>query len=630
MAHLTEREAIFAEHDLNHQASRFCAGKASWTQLAAEIKAQTKSGELIRNGDRFTTRSAQDLERDSAARLQAGRGAHEAVMTDAQFTAALSKFEQQKGFALTAEQRAAASMILTGDDRFQGVQGLAGTGKTTMLEFVRTAAESKGWTVTGHSNGSEQAAKLQAESGIASTTTARHLIDSEQTLRGQPTSPEPPHVRELRIMDEASMAGQRQFAKVLRTTEAAGARTVFLGDRLQHQSVEAGKAFEQAQAHMPTRELGESSMRRQRTEHMKAAVKDILARRFDDAMKRIEVREVNPNQAALPPDATREQKRAAARADNAEVIKNLAGFVFAQSPEDRAKTIILTATNADRRAINSAIRSTMREHQEIAGDDVSVRTLRQSDLTPQEARRAQNYTAGQIVETSTKTQHHDKGELFEVLKTDSRTNTLRVRTRDGREQLIDPARIKIEAYDVEQSGFAAGDRVRFTKNHKIDGLAVRNGQFARIETVTDKAITLRVGSGDKAQTIQVDRSKPLKAEHAYASTSPGAQGQEDNIALVHHNVSAGRHGDRETYVNFTRARHNAVLFTQDATLAGKQAGTQLNKTAALDLTPEQPTPPTDDRKPRREKLTRASTDRAALQAQAELEQKQKKIGNATL
>jgi hypothetical protein len=75
-----------------------------------------------------------------------------------------------------------------------------------------------------------------------------------------------------------------------------------------------------------------------------------------------------------------------------------------------------------------------------------------------------------------------------------------------------------------------------------------------------------------------------------------------------------------------------VIYTQNAELAGKQAGAELNKTAALDLTPEQPTPPkppTDDRKPKRETLTRASTDRAALQAQAELEQKQNKIGNAT-
>ena len=626
VAHLTEREAIFKSHDLNHQAARFCSGKASWAQLAAEIKAQTKSGELVRNGDLYTTRAAQDMERDSAERLRGGRGGHESVMSEPQFAAALATFEKQKGFALTAEQRAAASMILTGDDRFQGVQGLAGTGKTTMLEFVRQAAESKGWTVTGHSNGSEQASKLQAESGIASTTTARHLIDAEQALRGQPTSAQAPHTRELRIMDEASMAGQREFAKVLRTTEAAGARTVFLGDRLQHQSVAAGKAFEQAQAHMPTRELGESSMRRQRTEHMKDAVKAVLDRRFDDAMKRIEVREVNPNQAALPPDATREQKREAARADNAEVIKNLAGYVFAQSPEDRAKTIILTATNADRRAINGAIRTAMRDRKEIAGEDVTVQTLRQSDLTTQEAKRAQNYTAGQIVETSTKTQHHDKGELFEILKTDSRTNTLRVRASDGREQLIDPARIKIAAYEAEKNGFATGDRIKFTQNHKIAGVAVRNGQFARIEAVGDKSMTLRIGAGDKAQRIEVSKSGALKAEHAYASTSPGAQGQEDNIALIHHNTAAGRHGDRETYVNLTRARYNAVLFTQNATLAGKQAGTQLNKTAALELTPEQPPEPkpTSDRKPQRETLTRESTDRATLQAQAELEQRQLK------
>lgn len=633
VAHLTEREAVFSEHDLNHQVARFCAGKASWAQLAAEIKAQTKSGELVRNGDRFTTRSAQDLERDSAARLQAGRGAHEAILTPREFDDALSKFEQQKGFALTAEQRAAAAMILTGDDRFQGVQGLAGTGKTTMLEFVRQAAESKGWTVTGHSNGSEQASKLQAESGIASTTTARHLIDAEQALRGQPTTAQPPHVRELRIMDEASMAGQRQFAKVLRTTEAAGARTVFLGDKRQHQSVESGKAFEQAQAHMPVRELGEKSIRRQQTEAMKAAVRDVLARRYADVMKSIEVKEIRPAQAALPPDATREQKREAARADNLEVIKTLAADYVALTPEQRASTLIVTSTNADRKLINAAIRGEFKARG-VLGEGAQIQTLKKADVTRAEGRRAENYKPGQIVETSTQTQHHGKGERFEILKTESRSNTLRVRTSDGREQLIDPARIKISVYDAEQREFAAGDRIRFTENHKLpSGDAVRNGQFAHIERVGAKTLTLRLGEGDKAHTVELDKASALKAEHAYVSTSVGAQGQDAKHVMEHHNTEGGRHGDREEYVNVTRAKYTLTKYTQNAELAGKQAGAELNKTAALDLTPE-PTadakPPTDDRKPKRETLTRASTDRAALQAQAELEQKQKKIGNATL
>ena len=626
VAHLTEREAIFKAHDLNHQAARFCSGQADWTQLAAEIKAQTKSGELVRNGDLYTTRTAQDLERDSAERLRAGRGGHESVMSEPQFAAALATFEKQKGFALTVEQRAAASMILTGDDRFQGVQGLAGTGKTTMLEFVRQAAESKGWAVTGHSNGSEQASKLQAESGIASTTTARHLIDAEQALRGQPTATTPPHTRELRIMDEASMAGQREFSKVLRTTEAAGARTVFLGDRLQHQSVEAGKAFEQAQAHMPTRELGEASIRRQRTDHMKGAVKDILARRQADAIKRLEVKEIAPAQAALGHAASREEKREAAKADNAEVIKQLAADYVAQTPEARANTLIVTATNADRQAINAAIRAELKSRGEL-GAGAQMQTLKKADLTSAEGKHAGNYTPGQIVETSTKTQHHEKGEHFEILKADSRTNTLRVRASDGREQLIDPARIKVVVYNAEAREFAAGDRIKFTENHKLpSGEAVRNGQFARIEAVGDKAITLRIGDGDKAQRVEVSKASALKAEHAYASTSHAAQGQTVDKVLIHHNTAGGRHGDRESYVNVTRGRDDAVIYTQNAELAGKQAGTALNKTAALDLTPEQPPAPkpTSDRKPQRENLTRESTDRATLQAQAELEQRQLK------
>ncbi|EQD47249.1 TrwC protein, partial [mine drainage metagenome] len=174
-AHLGERESVFRGQDLHREAARFAAGRVAWTEIAAALADAERTGALIRGDDgRLTTAAALESERETARRLDAGRGDHAAVLTERQFTRALAKFEAAKGFALSPEQRGAAQMILTGSDRFQGVQGLAGTGKTTLLAFVRDAAESAGWRVVGHSNGAEQAATMQRESGIQTTTTAAH------------------------------------------------------------------------------------------------------------------------------------------------------------------------------------------------------------------------------------------------------------------------------------------------------------------------------------------------------------------------------------------------------------------------------------------------------------------------
>ncbi len=179
--HLSEREAAFNEKDLWKAAAQNAQGGTSTDKITEAIREQEKSGELVHREDgKYTTREAIEAEKTMSDTLAKGAGAHESVMSNKEFDKALAKFEERNGFALTDEQRGAARMILTGDDKYQGVQGLAGTGKTTMLEFVKEAAESKGWEVKGFSNGGAQADKMQQDSGIKSTTTARHLIDSDK------------------------------------------------------------------------------------------------------------------------------------------------------------------------------------------------------------------------------------------------------------------------------------------------------------------------------------------------------------------------------------------------------------------------------------------------------------------
>ena len=589
--HLTEREYVFADRDLHQQAARFSAGACTWAEIQKEIARQEKSGELLSKKvnytPRYTTSEAIEAEK-SVASLAAGQGEHLAVMRASEFDTALQTFEARKGFALTDEQRAAASMILTGDDRFQGVQGLAGTGKTTMLEFVREASQSKGWSIIGHSNGSDQAANMEQESGIKSTTTARHLIDEKKAnadaeirsdVKQKPAAP----IRELRIMDEASQAGQREFNEVIKTTEAAGARTVFLGDKLQHQSVEAGRAFERAQEHMPVSGLGADSIRRQTTAHMKDAVKDILDKRHADALSRIKTVEIRDAQNSLKPDATRDEKREAAKLDNAAVIKLLAKDYTSLTPDERTKTLIVTLTNEDRRAINEAIRDGLKQ-QGALGTGIEVTTLRKADLTKEESRRAANYLPGQIIETTSKTERFERGAQLEIVKADSRTNTLTARDGEGKEHIIDVKKMRLGVYEPEKREFAVGDRIKLTENHQLTAdLRVRNAQTATVEQVTADRLTLCLQSGER---VEIGASKRLKAEHAYASTSHAAQGQTVNRVLIHHNVHSGHHGDREGYVNITRAREDAVLYTQNLELASKQLGTQLQKTSAHDIAPE--------------------------------------------
>lgn len=592
VSHLTEREAIFSRADLHREALRFAEGRADITAIEQEIAARKKAGHLLRaddgqRGPRYTTAQALAEEQDTDRRLQAGRGAHHAVMSDGEFAAALARFEARKGFALSDEQRAAARLILVGGDRYQSIQGLAGTGKTTLLAFVREAAQSKGWQVTGHSNGAEQAATMQRESGIATTTTAQYLINARRDLatQGRDLDTKAAPRRVLCIMDEASMAGAAAFRDVVRATEATGARAVFLGDSRQHQSVERGRAFERAQANIPTATLGEKSIRRQKTQELKAAVAQILARREAAALARLRTVEVAPaRQEAAARGASREELRAAARQDNAAVVQRIARDYAALPADRRAATLVLTSTNSDRVALNAAIRQELQRTGQLQADAAQARILRAADMTKEDAKRAASYTPGQIVEVTTGRGAERQVSRYVVERVDTRTNTLHVRGQDGSRRVLDPSARgqRIQAYDTEQRGIAPGDRLRFTENQVLDGQKVRNGQVATVERVDGQAATLCIGDGDKAQRVIMDMSA-LKADYDYAVTSYSSQGRTVDAVLIHHNTETAGHNSRETYVNVTRAREDVTLYTQDAEKMLRQAGIEQSKTAAHDL-----------------------------------------------
>jgi ATP-dependent exoDNAse (exonuclease V) alpha subunit len=390
-------------------------------------------------------------------------------------------------------------------------------------------------------------------------------------------------------MDEASQSGQRQFNRVLRTSEYAGAKTVFIGDKHQHQSVESGKAFERAQAHMPVAELGREAISRQTTGNATAVVSAVLDKKYHDATLSMDVKVIRPNQDALPEDATRASKRYAAREDNQAVITQIGRDYAELDRRARDGIMVITGTNDDRKAINHAIRSELKSREELAGA-VDAMTLQKVDMEKAAARRAVSFEAGQVIETVTdaKRQNAGRGERFTVRVADSRTNTLSVIDDAGRRRVLDPGSIQFRAYNREVREFAPGDKVRFTENHQLgDGTRVRNGQRGEITAVDVRRGVLTVRTAGR--NVEVP-TQDAKLDYSYATTSHSGQGRDERAAWIHHNTEAGRHGDREALVNATRAKESQRLYTQDVAKAERQMGIAIDKSAAHDVSNGAPEP----------------------------------------
>lgn len=124
----------------------------------------------------------------------------------------------------------------------QVLVGPAGSGKTTVLATASRCWNADGRPVLGTALAATTAERLQAATGIEAQSLARLLAGAE---RIDPTSGRPRGLPAsvVVVVDEASMVGTRQLARLLDHVRAADGQTVLVGDPAQLPEVEAGGVF---------------------------------------------------------------------------------------------------------------------------------------------------------------------------------------------------------------------------------------------------------------------------------------------------------------------------------------------------------------------------------------------------
>jgi hypothetical protein len=113
------------------------------------------------------------------------------------------------------------------------VIGVAGAGKTTMLDVVRMAYEAEGYTVIGTATSGQAARTLGRDANMASSTLASLLwrLDHNQGRLDAGT---------VVILDEAGMTDDPDLLRILTAAENAGAKVVMVGDDRQLGAVGPG------------------------------------------------------------------------------------------------------------------------------------------------------------------------------------------------------------------------------------------------------------------------------------------------------------------------------------------------------------------------------------------------------
>jgi conjugative relaxase-like TrwC/TraI family protein len=190
--HLAEREQSFPLLDVQVEALKMNQGQFTVADLNQAIDHLGKTGELVDKGFNekgvqiVTTQSGIATELEVRSLLDAKREGSPVVLTsEAEFDGLLKNFEAKKSevlgfdFELSAEQRVAAQNVLMNAEGYQGIQGSAGTGKTTALEFVKEVAQEKGWEVQGIALTSSAAEELARSTGVPTLTVAGFMHHKE-------------------------------------------------------------------------------------------------------------------------------------------------------------------------------------------------------------------------------------------------------------------------------------------------------------------------------------------------------------------------------------------------------------------------------------------------------------------
>ena len=495
----------------------------------------------------YATREAILTERRMLAIEAGGRGTVEAPRTRMQASravaiAALNAREQ--GHEWTRGQRTAAIGLLTSTERVTGVQGYAGTAKTTtVLATYAGAMRAEGRTVRAFAPTAAAAAVLGDAIGVKGETVKR------ATLSGEMIVTEAKGRGEAWIVDEASMVGARDMTRMLSLAERAGARLVLVGDVKQLGSVEAGRAFGQLQdAGMKTFTL--DKIVRQQNDLTREAVEATIA---GDGRRAL---------AALDKGGGRVSEAAEAGDRRAAIARDFAAL----SPLQRERTLVMDTTREGRALLTEAIRAELRRDGTLGDQTTSARTLESKGLTREESRHARAYETGDVVtfRRDYDARGIEKGQAYRVERVNADAN--RIELRDARGHSIDWkldkwGRGQVDTFTESQREFRNGDRVQFTKNDRDAGRI--NGSAATVAAIDRDARTMTVREAKgREHVLQLDTARDQHVRHGWVSTVHGAQGATADRVMAHlESFRTNTVDARSTYVAISRAKTSAAIYT---------------------------------------------------------------------
>ncbi|WP_104026904.1 conjugative transfer relaxase/helicase TraI [Vibrio jasicida] len=587
--HLAEKEAAFTQKELVVEAVRYAFEESQSPISKEQIESElSKRNDLLSaeysDGTRWTTQKAIDTEKHILGNIKEGRGQHQPYATHDQVEDYLNSQPR-----LTGGQKDSVTLVTTTEDSFVLVQGLAGTGKSTMLEsnieliqHATNVGENKLREVIGLAPTHAAVSELESKGVKAQTLESllAHIRNGERT----PTDYE----NTLFFLDESSMVSNGQAREFTDLVLQSNSKATLLGDKEQLLSLSAGKPFGLALSQGDIDVAYMTDIVRQRSESNLGAVKNILDKQPLSALDKLSKQAPDHSGSTQHIVSTLDKNAKDSPKAQREATEKLP-FVVAQdylsrTPETRENTLIIAYTNVERDKITDYIRSGLAKNKEIGQENVIATRLRSTGDSKEELSTMMPYQKGLVISTKA----GEYGTIKEVstehgvvIITDSETGKDRSfypRNRDHKFTTL---------FSKSERSLSTGDKIvtRFTDKSRD----IKANVEYRVHAATKEQITAKSMDG-KTLTIDPNEMKDGHWDYAYTRTADMAQGSTYKNVITAIQGKGSLTNLRRAYIDLSRASEHVKLYTDNSTqMMRSWLANESDKRSALETIEKPPT-----------------------------------------
>ncbi len=510
--HLYERKSVVAGHELLAEALNQGMKDVSAENLKQALKNSKELIPLTEAKDPlqvfYITKRGLALEQEAIRLANAGIGLFKP----------LGNINDVDTSDLSDVQQNAVQGILECQDFACMLRGYAGSGKTTALKPVHTGliAANKNPLYLAPTRG---AVKVLKDDGFENATTVASFLNNPEIEKDT-----------VLIIDESSLVSANVGHKLMWLAKENKARIIFVGDRRQHLSVEAGDFLKVLEFYSDIKNFELSQIIRQIPKHYRKAVQLMANNRTAEGLQRL-------NDLGVVEEKSHHYLSAAAKR-------------YVNTINDEKKCLLVSPTHREIDTLNALVRKEFADQEILDLNQQQSRTCFQDhNWTRDQIASPQTYRPGNAIRFNTplfgtQYQKHD----ILIIERISENGNLIFTNGDT----LSPNKIKrnISVGIMKSLDLAPGDKILITANNKDYNLT--NGDTAIIENISpDGEIQLTDGRIVPADFESIS--------YGYATTSHKSQGSTCDHAIL----AADQMTNRACYVGSSRGRQSVKVFCPD-------------------------------------------------------------------